>query len=121
MKDFNLPYTDKLVRYCQLTTEDGTRIAEELLKLKPRPDALFCANNLTAISAMAYALNHNISVPKEMGIVGFSEETVSSLLKPAVTAVRQPSQEMGTLAAQKLLEEINREQGQHLDFTEIAL
>ena len=121
LKDFNLPYTDKLVRYCQLTTEDGTRIAEELLELKPRPDALFCANNLTAISAMAYALNHNISVPKEMGIVGFSEETVSSLLKPAVTAVRQPSQEMGTLAAQKLLEEINREQGQHLDFTEIAL
>ncbi|MCG8317904.1 MAG: LacI family transcriptional regulator [Cytophagales bacterium] len=119
--DANLPYDEKLVKYCQLTTEDGTGIAEELLQHPPGPDAFFCANNLTAISAMAYALNHHIKVPQEMGIVGFSEETVSSLLKPSVTSVRQPCEEMGTLAAQKLLEEINQEPAGQLDFKEIAL
>ena len=121
LTDFNLPFDEKLIRYSLLTTEDGTKIAEELLQLRPRPDALFCANNLTAISAMAYALNHRIKVPEEMGVVGFSEETVSSLLKPSVTSIRQPCEEMGELAAQKILEEINVDSTDHLDFKEIEL
>lgn len=119
--DYNLPQDERLVRFCHLTTEDGSKIARELLQLSPRPDALFCANNLTAISAIACMLDNNIKVPGEMGIVGFSEETVSPLLKPAVTSVRQPSEEMGALAMQKLLEEINLDTPDDIDFKEIKL
>ena len=118
LEDANLLYDERLVRYCLLNTGDGTKIAEDMLRQKPRPDAFFCANNLTAISAMACALNHGFKVPQEIGIVGFSEEKVSSLLKPSVTSVRQPCEEMGALAAQKLLEEINMDP---VDFKEITL
>ncbi|MDN5211701.1 LacI family DNA-binding transcriptional regulator [Fulvivirgaceae bacterium BMA12] len=121
LSEFNLPFDEGLVRYCALNTDDGTKLTEELLQLKPRPDAIFCANNLTAISALAYAMDHNIKVPEALGIVGFSEETVSSLLKPAITSIRQPSEQMGKLAAQKLLEEIDAESSDNMDYTEIEL
>ncbi|MEQ8706400.1 MAG: LacI family DNA-binding transcriptional regulator [Phaeodactylibacter sp.] len=111
MKEAGLPVKQEWIKYgSNLSFADGTRIADELLKLKERPNAIFTANNLTAISTIAHAEELGIKVPEQLGVIGFSEEPFSAFMKPSVTSIRQPSKAMGQLAVQKLIEEINSDQ-----------
>ncbi len=105
--DFGLPEKKEWIVYTQeLTYEEGADAAAYLLSLPIPPDAIFTANNLTAISTISYALEKDIEVPEALGVLGFSEEPFSALMRPSVTSVRQPSIDMGRLAVEKLIEEI---------------
>jgi LacI family transcriptional regulator len=111
VKEAGLPLKDEWVKYSSnLSFEEGTRIANELLALENPPNAIFTANNLTAISTIARAEELGLKVPEELGVIGFSEEPFSAFMKPSVTSIRQPSKAMGQLAVQKLIEEINSDQ-----------
>lgn len=110
VQEAGLELNEDWIQYSDnLTYEDGTRLAEKLLHLEQLPNAIFTANNLTAISTIAYAEEIGIAVPQQLGVLGFSEEPFSAFMKPSVSSVRQPSKDMGRLAVQKLVEEINTE------------
>lgn len=122
IKDAGLRLNPDWIKYGDnLSYEDGTRIATELLQLQDRPNAIFTANNLTAISTIAQAEQLGIHVPDELGVIGFSEEPFSAFMKPSVTSIRQPSKDMGRLAVQKLVEEIDTERGEDYIHQKIIL
>ncbi|WP_236974317.1 LacI family DNA-binding transcriptional regulator [Membranihabitans maritimus] len=108
LNDYNLPVIEA---YSQtnhfMTHKEGTKSAKYLLNLKDPPDAIFCANNLMAISAISVALDMGINVPEQLGVIGFSEEPTSYLMRPSVTSLKQPGIQMGKQAVELLLSEIN--------------
>jgi LacI family transcriptional regulator len=48
-------------------------------------------------------------VPEDVALVGFNDEPVASLLTPMLSSVSQPAFEMGKVAAQLFLEQLNSE------------
>jgi LacI family transcriptional regulator len=74
---------------------------------KPKkPDAIFCANDTTALSAIIYLREKGIKVPQDILIVGFSNEPFSEVVTPSISTIRQPGFEMGQKAAELLIAEI---------------
>src|ERR1035438_8588203 len=73
------------------------------------PDALFTANNITTIWVIEALKELKIKLGKDLALVGFDDIDFFAQLTPAVTAVRQPVSEMGKLAAQILLKNIQGE------------
>ncbi|MDX8341276.1 LacI family DNA-binding transcriptional regulator [Draconibacterium sp. IB214405] len=107
LKDADLPIDDQLILHNSLTREDGLRAIKKIVNLKERPDAIFCANDTTALSTIIYLNEKRINVPEEIAIVGFSNEPFSELVTPSITTVKQPGFEMGQKAAELLIKQIN--------------
>ena len=78
-----------------------------LMKRKKPPTALFTANGLTTRFALHGMSTLGISVPDDMAIIGFDEPELSAVLRPPLTVVRQPVQELGRVAAELLFERLN--------------
>ena len=77
--------------------------ATRLLRLDPRPTALFVANVRAAIGAMAAARRLGLRVPQDVSVVGFHDAPFASYLDPPLTTVRMPLVEMGRQAVDNLL------------------
>jgi LacI family transcriptional regulator len=71
------------------------------------PTAFFCTNNLTMRSALLALNELGVSIPKNAAIVGFDDFELGAVLSPALTVVRQPSDELGRVAARLLFERLN--------------
>lgn len=87
--------------------DDGSIAIKKLLKLNPKPDAVFAVNDPVAIGAFIVLKQKKIKIPDEMALVGFSNNPISELLDPALTTVEQPAYDIGKSAATILLDQIN--------------
>lgn len=91
----------------RLTRADGVAAIQQLLTLRPLPDAIFCANDTTALSIIMSLRNTPYRVPGDIAVVGFSNEPFSELVTPSISTIKQPGYEMGLKAAELLIDEIN--------------
>jgi LacI family transcriptional regulator len=96
----------------------GNVAASRLLRLEPRPTALFVANVRAAIGAIAAARRLGLRVPEDISIVGFHDAPFASYLDPALTTVRMPLEEMGRQAVDSLLALLG---GQRVDDVTVAM
>jgi len=81
----------------------GELAATRLLRVSPRPTALFVANVRAAIGALAAARRLGLSVPADVSLVGFHDAPVAMYLEPELTTVKMPLREMGGAAIESLL------------------
>jgi len=84
----------------------GEIVAAGLLARTPRPTALVCFNDLTAIGALRAARDAGLEVPRDVSVVGFDDIPIASLVHPALTTVAQPFEEMGQWAVGRLASQI---------------
>lgn len=85
-------------------TRRGGRVGMcELLELQPPPDAVFCANDLTAIGVMDAVHEHGLTVPDDIAVVGFDDVDAATIVTPQLTTVRNPAYETGREAGALLL------------------
>ncbi len=57
---------------------------------RDRPDAVICSNDLTAALLIQTLLRMEVSVPRDVAIVGFDDVAYSTLLSVELTTMRQP-------------------------------
>ncbi len=81
----------------------GHVAANRLLRLEPRPTALFVANVRAAIGVMAAARRLGLRIPDDLSVVGFHDAPFAGFLDPPLTTVRMPLTEMGRQAVDSLL------------------
>ncbi|MGM0561631.1 MAG: LacI family DNA-binding transcriptional regulator [Pseudomonadota bacterium] len=67
------------------------------------PTALFCSNDLLAISVIGALDRMGLAVPQNVSVIGFDGIAIGTHLHPTLATVIQPSREMGEVAAQYLL------------------
>ena len=79
-----------------------------LMALPRRPTAVFVANNLMTLGAFRALHEAGIRIPEEVALVGFDDMPWATSLNPPLTAASQPSQEIGSSAADLLLDRIAR-------------
>jgi LacI family transcriptional regulator len=74
------------------------------------PRAIVCANDQTALGVMYALAQHGIDVPGTVAVTGFDDIPVARHLRPQLTTIRQPIQDLGATAFEVLRSMItNRE------------
>jgi LacI family transcriptional regulator len=84
----------------------GSIVTRRLLESGRRFTALFAFNDLSAIGAIGALREAGLHVPRDVSVVGFDDIHSAAYQNPGLTTVRQPLREMGTLAAETLVERI---------------
>ena len=68
--------------------------------------ALFCSNDILAITRINELSNAGISIPNQPSIVGFDDIDCCEVVRPCLTTVRQPYEMMGKVAVQILMDRV---------------
>lgn len=66
-------------------------------------DSIFCGNDMIAIGAIKALHERGIRVPEDVGILGFDNIYMASVVTPSLTTVSQPNYQMGYKAAEMLI------------------
>jgi DNA-binding LacI/PurR family transcriptional regulator len=90
----------------EYTDEGGYRGARRLLNEKGTPTAIFAANDLAAMGALAAIRDAGLAVPGDVSVVGYDNTNLAQLSSISLSSVDQPRREMGMLAVRLLLERI---------------
>lgn len=83
--------------------EGGYRAMRRQLAQPVPPTAVWCADDTMAVGAYAAAQDLGYAIPEDVSIVGFDDTKVAAYLRPALTTVRQPLEEIGRKAVELLL------------------
>lgn len=89
-----------------MTQVDGFRIADTLLALEPRPTAVVCFNDPIAFGIMHGLSKAGFKPGEDMAIVGFDNVDGAEASYPALTSVRNGSDEIGREAARAMIAQI---------------
>jgi LacI family transcriptional regulator len=100
----------QLVVHCDFNQDYAYYATLELLAMRKRPDAIFTISDRMALGAMLAIKEKGLSMPHDIGLVGFNNEPVMSLLTPAISSVEQPSFDMGRAAAKLFIEAMHNQE-----------
>jgi LacI family transcriptional regulator len=78
--------------------------------LRERPDAIFAVHGDASVSAYEFLIDSSYKIPQEVALIGFDEFPLAGTLRPTLSVIRQPINELGTTAARILFEQIEGEQ-----------
>lgn len=107
MEDYGFPVREEFLikgDYDYLSGFEGVR---KLWTLKRKPTALFVTNYHMSVGALVAVNRLNIKVPDELSIVAFDDMTLSSIVKPKLTAVHQPIEEIMEKACELIERRMN--------------
>jgi LacI family transcriptional regulator len=90
-----------------ITDYNSTEAAlkRQLSSSKP-PDAIFALKNITTIHAFEALQRLNVQVPKTVALLGFDDFELASTVRPSISVIQQPVEEMGRIAAELLFKQL---------------
>jgi LacI family transcriptional regulator len=107
MADSGLPVLPRLVVQGDWTRAGGRTAMHELAAGPVLPEAVFCANDLTAIGAIDALRELDLSVPGDVAVIGFDDVDAATIIRPALSTVRNPAYALGHTAGGLLLSRIS--------------
>jgi len=90
--------------------EQGAEGMRRLLRLRPRPDGVFCYNDPLAMGAINTILEEGLDVPKDIAVIGCGNLHYDDCLRVPLSSIDQHSSEIGKRAADLLLSLIESKQ-----------
>jgi LacI family transcriptional regulator len=102
-----LPASGQYVRFStSFREEEGARVCAELLDAAAGLTAIVAANDRLAIGCYDALERSGLRCPEDISIVGFNDMPFIDRLRPPLTSVRVPQREIGTVAADLLLQRL---------------
>ncbi|HTT22224.1 MAG TPA: LacI family DNA-binding transcriptional regulator [Candidatus Sulfotelmatobacter sp.] len=95
------------------TLEGGMRALNNLIALRPRPSAVLCSNDMTAIGVMREAYDLDVRIPADLSVIGFDDIRLAQFMTPPLTTVQMSQTELARLAFQALLNEMDESEADH--------
>ena len=79
---------------------------KELLNRKDRPTCILFPDDTSMVGGLSEIEKEGLKVPEDISVAGYDGSTISRLLQPEITTIRQDSQKIGSIAAARLIEAI---------------
>lgn len=102
-----VPIAPEFIQEARFDRHSGYEAAKRVLRMLPRPTAIFACNDLMAFGVLLAAREMNLGCPEELSIVGFDNLDFTEFTAPPLTTVQQPGYQLGATAARLLLERID--------------
>ncbi|MBK8946901.1 MAG: LacI family DNA-binding transcriptional regulator [Ignavibacteriae bacterium] len=96
------------------TIDSGYQGFLNLVNQKNKPDAIFAANDMTAVGIYQGAKSLKLNIPNDLAVAGFDNIYISQIISPILTTVKVPIGLLASNAVQYLLKMINKEVDQNL-------
>lgn len=106
-----IPVEERLIVGDLYGQRNGYLETKRLLQMDPVPTAIFALSHLVTLGVLRALREHRLAVPGQMALVGFDDLPNVDYFDCPVTTVRQPIDEMASLAVSLLLEQIESEGG----------
>jgi len=103
MAQHGIPIDKEMIFYQELNADNARKAMHMLFGRKPHPEAIFAANDVTALAALGFAKEIGIQVPKELKIVGYSNDPRSAIVSPSITTIEQFPAQIGKVIVGELL------------------
>jgi len=104
LKKAKIPFDMDLVADCELKSEeDVSRALDRLLRLPKPPSALFCPNDVSALSILRICAKRGIDVPSRLAVIGFDNSMEAQLSSPPLSSVETSFKLQGAEAARLAL------------------
>ena len=100
----DLPFDPDLVREGNWQPLSGYEAARALMNLERPPTAIFCANDLMAVGCYEALHEMGLRIPDDVAVMGYDDREIAQHLHPPLTTVLLPHFEMGSIAAEMLLD-----------------
>jgi len=107
LAEANVSIEPEYIQEARFERNSGYEAAMRLLRMLPRPTAIFACNDMMALGVLLAARESNFHCPDQLSIVGFDNLDFSEFTAPALTSVHQPGYQLGTTAARLLLQRID--------------
>jgi LacI family transcriptional regulator len=111
LKDAGLQERKKFVRFGDYSSNTGNRIITDMIRKGDYPDAVFAVNDLFALSVMQGIQESGLRIPGDIAVIGFDDIPFASFPEIQLTTVAQPKYQMGRMAAELLLDQIQEKSG----------
>ena len=108
LKDNGIEPRNEWIIQSDFTLKGGELASSRLLSLRNKPDVIFAANDMMALGCYHVAQSMGISIPEELGVVGFDHIMLSDFIYPKLTTVHVPISELGKNAGSILFEKISK-------------
>ena len=95
MQEAHLPILDEYLIAGNVQVEDGVGAGRRLLGLSTPPTAILASNNKLLLGVLQAVEEKNLSIPKDLSVLGFDDYLWNTHFSPGLTAVAQLTGEMG--------------------------
>ena len=109
LEEFGFDTAQALIRECETTREDGYLKSAEMLRAADRPDFILAVNDNVAHGVYDAARELGISIPDELGVIGFGNLEFGEVLSPGLTTVDISTSRMSRTIADLILRAISGE------------
>jgi len=109
LKQAGIDFEPELVREGNWMHPMGYEHGKHLLQLANPPTAICCANDLTAFGVYQAIREAGLQIGKDISVTGFDDIDMAGTVSPPLTTVRQPVREMGRMAAEMLIRQLQGE------------
>lgn len=106
LRDHGLELNSDLMCVGDSRQESGFKCATELVESGIPLTAIFSSNNLMTLGALGAIMSKGLSIPEDISLIGFDDMPWAPYLCPPLTAVAQPTYELGRRAAELLMRRI---------------
>lgn len=107
------PSSLREVRAEGIGIESGRRSAMTMVKDCPLPSGMVCGNDLLAFGVYRGLACAGVRVPDDVALVGYDDIDFAANWIVPLTTVRQPTREMGAVAARLLIEHVTDPHHEH--------
>jgi LacI family transcriptional regulator, galactose operon repressor len=107
LQERGFPIQDELIREGQFDAKSGYEQAKWLLTLRDRPTALYALNAAMSMAALRAIFDSGLRCPGDVALVSFDDIDWFDFIRPRITAVVQPSYQLGATSARTILDRIS--------------
>jgi len=109
LEKHQIPVDDDLIVECGFGEKAGYDSFIKINKTGKLPELVFTVSDSVACGVYKAAKDLHVEIGKDIGLIGFTDIDVASILSPALTTVHEPAELMGKEAVNLLIREIESE------------
>lgn len=111
MAEADLPIAPEYLQESSFDLAGGRSRALLLLRMLPRPTAIFGGNDMIAMGVLQAIRELGLRCPEDVSVMGFDDLDFAALINPPLASVLQPGYQLGATAARILLDRVHGDGG----------
>jgi DNA-binding LacI/PurR family transcriptional regulator len=111
LAEANISISPEYIQEATFERAGGHAKALLLLRMLPRPTAIFAGNDMIALGVFHAIRELGLGCPGDVSVIGFDDLDFAEFTSPSLSSVFQPGYQLGATAASMLLDRVKGAQG----------